>query len=238
MLANLHRQARRGSVLLEFALIALVLFMMLAMILDFGRATYSAQTTQQAADHIAREIAVAPLPATLTFSNLGDASIAALLKSQGIYSEDFLTIDITNQPNDQDLLTYLDSQFSPNGIPSGNKLLIPLMVVMDSTQNSTIPAGSRWLVYPGALVASSTAPTGYTVLIPTVTYSAGGTETVAKQASWLHVVELDTAAFQLTSPQRGVASVRVNYPFQAAAVSGRYRDPAAPDADPTSLQDA
>jgi hypothetical protein len=136
------------------------------------------------------------------------------------------------------LLTWLDSLNPPNGIPTGNKLLIPLMIVMDSTQNVNIPAGSRWLVYPGALVTSKTAPTGFTVLIPTVHYGAGGTETVSRPSSWLHVVELDPTAFQLTSPQRGMASVRVNYPFQAVAISGRYRDPNNPDADPASLQDA
>jgi hypothetical protein len=236
LFANRVCRSRRGNVLLEFSLIAMVLFLLLAFIMDFGRATYSAQSVTQAADHIAREVAVAPLPANQPFTDLGDANIAPLLKS--IYSEDFLAIDITNQPNDQYLLTWLDSLNPPNGIPTGNKLLIPLMIAMDSTQNANIPAGSRWLVYPGALVASKTAPTGITVLIPTVQYGPGGAETVSPQSSWLHVVELDPVAFQLNSPQRGMASVRVNYPFQAVAISGRYRDPNNPDADPASLQDA
>ena len=53
-----HRKAARpGNVLLEFALIATILFLLLAVILDFGRATFAAQTIEQAADHIARELA-------------------------------------------------------------------------------------------------------------------------------------------------------------------------------------
>ena len=238
LLANRHCHSRRGNVLLEFSLIALVLFMLLAFIMDFGRATYSAQSVTQAADHIAREIAVATLPDNLTFTDLGDANIAPRLKNAGIYSEDFLVIDITDQPNDQYLLTYLDTVNPPNGLPTGNKLLIPLMIVMDHTQNANIPAGSRWLAYPGALVASKTAPTGFTALIPTVQYGAGGTEAIADQSKWLHVVELDPTAFQVASAHRGIASVRVNYPFQAVAISGRYRDPNNPGADPASLQDA
>src|ERR1043166_9494477 len=223
------KRSREGNVLLEFALIASLLFMVLAFTMDFGRAVYSAQVIEQAADHIARETAVAPLPATTATDADGfRAAIDPVLKSNGIYSEDYLAMDISNAPVGTDLLTYLDSLYPP-GVPTGNRLLIPLMIQMDATMSPNIPAGSRWLVYPGALVPSSTAPTGYTVRIPTVQYGAGGTETVSPQASWLHVVEIDPKAFQLNSPQRGMAMVRVNYPFQAAQISGRYRDPNNPE---------
>src|SRR5205823_3872738 len=39
---------RKGSVLLEFALIAIVVFFLLAVIMDFGRATFAAQSIEQA----------------------------------------------------------------------------------------------------------------------------------------------------------------------------------------------
>ncbi len=231
---------RRGNVLLEFALIAGILFMVLAFTMDFGRAVYSAQVTEQAADHIARELAVMPLAADFDFdppstNKLGDPDVNTALKNAGIYSEDFLVIDLSKQGNLY-LLDYLDSL----NIPTGNRLLVPLMIMMDSQQNPNIPANSQWLVYPGAIVPSTTgaSSTGFTVRIPTVKYGPNGTETVSPQIEWLHVVEIDAAMFKLSGKQRGVASVRVNYPFQAAAISGRYRDPNNPDAPPASPQDA
>jgi hypothetical protein len=239
---RMARHSRKGNVLLEFSLIVLVVFMLLAFTMDFGRAVYSAQAIEQAADHIARELAVMPLPAQFDLDppsnlKLGDPAVNKTLKDQGIYSEDYLVIDLSKQGADQYLLDYLD--ILP--IPSGNRLLVPLMMTMDSTQNPNIPAGTKWLVYPGAIVPSKTgsSPTGFTVRIPTVQYQAGGVEAISPQDQWLHVVEVDDAsAFLLTSPQRGIASVRVNYPFQAAAVSGRFRDPNNPDAPPQTAQDA
>src|SRR5947209_3606678 len=56
-----------GSVLVGFALIALVLTLLLAATLDFGRALYDAQVLQQAADVMARELSRTPLSATATF---------------------------------------------------------------------------------------------------------------------------------------------------------------------------
>ena len=61
---------RRGSVLVEFALIALVLYLILAATLEFGRALFGAQVLQQAADIAAREISRTPLPPTLDIETL------------------------------------------------------------------------------------------------------------------------------------------------------------------------
>jgi hypothetical protein len=215
------RGRRRGSVLLEFALIALILFGLLAATFDFGRAVYASQVIEQAADHIAREIAVTPYPPVKPFA-LDDPAFSQ------IYSEDFLAIDITNQPANQSLLDYLDT-LNPNGLPSGNKMLVPVMVPMDSTQNAQIPPGTKLLVFPGALVPSPTAKSGFTVLIPQVSYPTEGVEVVEMdQTKWLHVVEVDPNVFPLTSPQRGLASVRVNFPFQAAALSAKNAPPGGP----------
>ena len=49
-------RGRRGSVLVEFALIALILYLILAATIEFGRALMAAQLLQQAADIAAREV--------------------------------------------------------------------------------------------------------------------------------------------------------------------------------------
>ena len=59
-----HVRSRRGQSLVEFAVVSLVVYMLLAAILTFGQMLYSAQTIQQAADVAAREISRTPLPAT------------------------------------------------------------------------------------------------------------------------------------------------------------------------------
>jgi hypothetical protein len=222
---------RPGGVLVEFSLIAVILFLILAATFDFGRSVYSAQVIQQAADYVARELSVTPLPPNFDL-NLDDKNVNQALLAAGVYSEDFLVIDVTSQPKDQFLLDYLDAR----KIPSANRLLVPLMIIMDNAQNQLVPPGARWLVYPGALVPSptGTAETGFTVRIPVVQYPSEGVEVIADQAKWLRVMEVDREAFKLSSPQRGQVSVRVNFPFQAAALSGS----SAGDNGPTTPQGA
>src|SRR4051812_20704720 len=65
-------KTRRGSVLLEFALIALVLYLILAATLEFGRALFGAQVLQQATDVLAREIGRTPLPPVATLQQVLD----------------------------------------------------------------------------------------------------------------------------------------------------------------------
>src|SRR3954471_10138442 len=63
---------RRGSVLVEFALIALVLYLILAATLEFGRALFGAQIVQQAADILARELSRTPLPPVAALQQVFD----------------------------------------------------------------------------------------------------------------------------------------------------------------------
>src|SRR4051812_17300746 len=67
-------RCRRGQVLIEFALIALVLYVLLAAILDFGRALFAAQVLQLAADVAAREISRMPLPPDQTLEQVMDGN--------------------------------------------------------------------------------------------------------------------------------------------------------------------
>ena len=54
---------RRGQALVEFAIVCLAVYLLLAAILTFGQWLYSAQGLQQAVDVAAREISRTPLPA-------------------------------------------------------------------------------------------------------------------------------------------------------------------------------
>lgn len=67
-----HRPARPGQALVEFAVVALVMYLLLAAILTFGHALYVAQGLQTAADLAAREISRTPLPADATFEEALD----------------------------------------------------------------------------------------------------------------------------------------------------------------------
>lgn len=280
------RVRRKAAVLVEFALISLFLYLLLAVTIEMGRSLYSAQLLQQAADVMAREISRTPLPPDRSLVQVlyerRLPSNARVLRD--IYSEDFLVIDIDRQLKPGQ--TFVDF-FADK--PMVNRQLFSLMIYEQVD-------GQRLLRYPGALFASRTAPSGLTVAIPMVVARAGdGTETI----EWVRVVEEVenpaaastqgtsqpaaqqqtpaqqqflppvgsgssaqqllppvgsgssaqqpllppvgsgpsqqpaqatvnvTSAFSIASPQRGLVAVRINYPYQAAALSA-YRSGAHP----------
>jgi len=60
---------RRGQSLVEFAVVALVVYMLLAAMLTFGHALYVAQGLQTAVELGSREISRTPLPAVMSFDD-------------------------------------------------------------------------------------------------------------------------------------------------------------------------
>ncbi|MCI0455562.1 MAG: pilus assembly protein [Gemmataceae bacterium] len=109
--------SRRGAVLVEFAVIALVLYLLLAFTLELGRATYTVQVLTQAADASARELARVSLPPEMTFEQA--LKHPEVLK--GVFNEEFLIIDL-----DQLGGKTLDEYFA--GLPVLNQQLRPLMI--------------------------------------------------------------------------------------------------------------
>jgi hypothetical protein len=220
--------SERGSVLVEFALVSLVLMVILAATVDFGRLMFSAQGVQDAARVAARELSVAPLPADMTFDcavygacdETVDPALHEMVRER-IYNPDCLVIDLAGK-TDADL----DAIFA--ALPVVNKTLRALMIVDQS-------GGLNLLRYPGALLSvdpsTETTPpcdSGYTVGIPEVTArDANGVETIR----WIDVLEEirsdpadpTTGPFSLQSTNAqasGLAAVRINYPYQAATMSG------------------
>jgi len=242
----------RGAALVEFALVSLVLYVMLAGAVEFGRLMFAANALQYVARVAARELAVAPVVANATFDDAlsCDASAPNCLKSR-IFDPACLVVDL----NDPAVAPDPDGFFA--AMPLANRALRSLMI--------TDPAQPNVLRYPGALLIDgagascsavgpngAAAATGLTVGIPLVdARDANGVETI----TWVPVLEEIRARqdancpsrgpFSLVylpaqdacgpvadpAPDRGLVAVRVNYPYQAAMLSG-FRSPGPTITDP------
>jgi hypothetical protein len=226
-----RRRLPYGQSLVEFAVVALVTYMLLAAILTFGHLFYVAQAVQQAVDVGARELSRTPLPATAKFEE--DVLTNPVVKER-IYSEDYLVFNL-------DMLG-IDQSFFQDVVPSWpllNQQLAQLMIVDHPDFDGDGQADANLLRYPGALLSHSGTPSGFTVGIPLVTSrGASGSETIR----WVAVVEeIDSEQendnsgnapdpFDVTDPSghRGIVALRINYPFQAAAMTGFRANPDGP----------
>ena len=218
---------RCGSVLVEFALIALILYLILAATIEFGRALMAAQLLQQAADIAAREVARTPgLPVvgTLTdWENPSDLNAAFnnTVVLQTIFDPQYLVVDISHG------LDYFNDK------PILNRLLAPLMIP---------DYANGVLRYPGVLVANSERrpdradPRGQLCgrgRDDSVDDAAGRSGDFL-QLGCSNTTPLDPNGYNpdyspfglvasstsVVPPQlRGTVALRINYPFQAASLS-------------------
>lgn len=217
---------RSGQVLIEFAFIVLILYILLAVSVDFGRALYSAQIVQQAADVAARELSRTPLSPTAKFNDaLADSGV-----QQRIYSKNYLVVTPAMLGGQTPVDYFADK-------PIVNQILLPVMI------NQTV-SGENWLTYPGQLIADSATPSGNRVVIPVVDYSSG-TETIVKTVEVLEEIltnpsDSNSGTFSLlsatttTNGQSGLVALRINCPFQAAGMTAFQPNasPQAPVVDP------
>jgi hypothetical protein len=223
---------QRGAALVEFALIALALYLLLAGGIEIGRAVFSAQLLQDVARAAARELALTRLPASTTFDDaLEDCDVR-----RKIFDPAFLVIDL-------DRVGDLDAHFAE--MPLVNQMLRPLMIVDIVTIDGQ---RRRLLRYPGALLRNrETDPCGFSrVQMQTTEFTVGipmvvgrdrkGHETI----TWVPVIEevrpdpddKRSGPFSVNGPGivqdgsgnglRGVVALRINYPYQAAMLSA-YR---------------
>ncbi len=235
------RKARnRGQALVEFAVVAIVLYLVLAAIFTFGRAFFVLQVVQQASDVFAHELAETPVAPTATLLSQPAAPTDLLppLNSAGqqpetptadqqlvastVFDESKLQVDISAWVASSGSQTLMDFLTDPSGavkLPLVNQLLVPTMI-MDHR-----PDGSTWLTYPGITNHSENpaVPDDGHFYVPVLKASDG-------TANWVRVVEtLGTSdSFPLTatvnpdgstSVSGGIAAIRLNYPFQSASLS-------------------
>lgn len=208
---------RRGGVLVEFALVAFAVWLVLAGVLELGRAFSAQQILQHAAVTIARELSRLELPHDVAFEQALRSVVdtrflvidAGLLARCGIASF-----------GAEGHGAELDRLFSES-LPVGNRLLRPLMI-RDRLGDLEL------LRYPGALLVRTDggvsgtsgcdAGSLYTVGIPQLDEAAG-------TVRWHPVVEESPGpsagvpareGFEL---RRGAwAGIRLYYPFQSAAL--------------------
>ncbi len=205
----------RGGVLIEFALIAFAFYLLLAFTIDFGRLFFTAQTLQEAARVAARELALLSLPAGTTFAQAMQNPAVRV----NVYDPGQLVIVVGDDAAFQAALAAL---------PVVNKALVPLMI------HDTI-GDTEYFRYPGALLTDAASTSGFTVGIPRVASRAeDGTETI----EWVAPIEEilpnpadpATGPFSVasTGPQQGLVAIRLNYPVQAATLSGFQQGPDGP----------
>ncbi|MHC5010022.1 MAG: TadE/TadG family type IV pilus assembly protein [Planctomycetota bacterium] len=206
-----------GAILVEFALTAFILYFLVAGTIELGRLLFTHQAVQDATRLAARELAHTSLPGEMTFDEaLQDPAVKAR-----IFDANFLVIDLDTMVPGGDLNAYFGT------LPVVNQALRPVMIF-------EITGGRRLLRYPGALLVDASTPSGLTVGVPLVVgRAADGTETI----QWLPVLEEienpnfpDESVFPINSPapQGGMVALRINYPYQAAALSGFRPNPAGP----------
>jgi hypothetical protein len=197
------------------------MYLLMAVVIDFGRLFFSAQVVQDAARASARELALIPLPPGMTLAEALDDPVVRAR----VYQPEHLVIDLDAIPGGLTL-----EEFSDN-LPVLNKMLRPLMIFEQVD-------GRRLLRYPGALLIDASTPSGYTVGIPLVESRFGEGHEVIR---WVPVLEEirnadfpDASPFSLNTPagmpQRGIVAIRINFPYQASMLSGYMQAPGGPTA--------
>ena len=243
------RRLERGAALVEFALVSIVLYVMLAGAVEFGRLMFSANALQDVARVAARELAVAPIRADATFDYAlscdptSDVNCLADLKRR-IFDPACLVVDLSDPAVAPDP----DGFFA--AMPVVNRALRTLMITEPSRPNLLRYAGALLSDGAGAQCSAvgpngTAAPTGMTVGIPMVDSQNGG-----EAITWVPVVEEIRAAQDRNCPSRGpfsliylaaedacgpldadpildrgLAAVRINFPYQAAMLTGFRSSP-------------
>jgi hypothetical protein len=231
---------RSGQALIEFAVIAFVMTLLLGAMLTFGFMLFGANVLQQAADVGAMELARHPYSPTGTF----DDALSDVGGSAPLFLEEFLVCEIGGSgPEDlPDEYEHADVQALQDRMPLINRLLFPLYIFdPDINYPPGVNQPSGALRYPGTVVQRNS-DNQKTVVIPIVGFGnrdADGVETISE---WRKVVEeilVDhdqdsntprVGSYNVVKPsgfpnqaaqnafESGMVALRINFPYQSGAM--------------------
>lgn len=201
----------RGAAIAEFAVVSILLWLLLAGILELGRAFAAQHVLQNAASSAARDLALQALPASNDFT----AARGRIFDDGFLVADAALLARCVTDPQRQELsLNGVRAYFQEHNAPILNQLLLPLWV-------RDVVNGVEMLRYPGAVLVRPTA-TGdcgdgspYTVQIPERDATGG--------YQWRAVVEplpVDGRQDPFALANGGWAALEVRYPFQAVGMQG------------------
>jgi len=165
-------RAERGAALVEFALVSIVLYLLLAGTIEFGRLMFDANALQDVARLTARELALAPVSAGATFEYAltcdpaRDANCLVDLRSR-VFDPACLVVDLNDPAVSQDA----DGYFA--AMPVVNRALRTLMITEPQRPNILRYAGALMTDESGAACSAigpngQASPTGLTVGIPLI----------------------------------------------------------------------
>jgi len=222
------RSHETGAIALEFAFVALAFFVLVFATIELGRATFLAQAAQAVARTAARELALVPLPAGMTF----DEALDDPLVRERVYDDRWLVIDLDALDNPQTpaVESTIDELFAT--LPPVNRGMRTLMI-----HDRPVIGGveRRLLRAPGTLLVTPGPDARLTVQVPLVLERDGATG-IETDVTWARVLEevrpdrLDPAGgtFAVTAPAGGLVSVRVNVAFQSSSLTAHRESPAGP----------
>ncbi len=224
--AEVRARRQRGAAIAEFAVVALLVWVLLAGTLELGRAFAAQHLLQNAARATARALSLEAVEAETPFRSAltpGAETPFESAVSPGLFDPGFLVFD-------EELLERCDvagfddpahaQEFEDflGRLPLVNRLLRPLMI-FEVTQ------GTRRLRYPGTLLLRDPPSGGFVGCASGSRYTVAVPRVIEGRIQWLPVVEEapvsdpstgSTLSFALEDG--GWSSLRIHYPFQAAAL--------------------
>ena len=203
---------QRGSVLIEFSLIAVSLSLLIALVVDVARMVFIAQVLQETARVTARELSLLPLSPSITF----EQALQHPLVKRKIFDPAALVIEVDRFEDAHRLEEFLD------GLPMVNRMLRPLM-----TFERIVVAGRSHEIFrfPGVVLQEDNHREQgmWSIGIPHTGMSGLKNK---QMIHWKSVVEEirenprdpHSGSFSLQTSRSdqlsGLVAVRVNYPFQ------------------------
>ncbi len=205
-------RGQRGSVLVEFSLIAVSLSLLIALVVDVARMVFIAQVLQETARVAARELSLVPLSPAITF----EQALQHPRVKRRIYDPAALVIEMDQFEDLEHLEEFMTA------LPIVNRMLRPLMV-----REWIRHDGHRQEVlrFPGVLMQEDTdkAEQSWSIAVP----GTGMTGLLnASTVKWMSVLEEirenpddpRSGSFSLHGAQHGSLSgliaLRVNYPLR------------------------